>query len=218
MFAFKRLLWTKKIDKVMISGFKNGTGGHVLVPASLLGSAEDSQLLFVKCKANGNPILTEKLIVARAQGLPVIDSKFLRVWAACSAVPATLQEFTATNPWAARANRREVFIPLTTPIFGGQTFCFLDTAGWLLHPDTLACAIIKLGGSVVKKDERWLVSGALYSLSSVELEAEEELYQVDWIVEMIVAGRSLRKEAYRVDKEEDLLAGSQVCGLNCSAT
>lgn len=212
MFAFRRLLWNHKIKKIQISGFKNGTGGHVLVPASLLGSVEEAQLLFIKCKPNGNPIITEKLIVARAHGLQVIDSRFLLVWASSSCVPATLQKFTAANPWGARANRKEVLVPLVTPIFGGQTFCFMSTVGWLVSSDTLTRAITKLGGTVVSKEDRWLVTGALYSLSSVDLEGEEELYEVDWVLEMIVAGRCLRKEAYKVEKEEELLAGSQVCG------
>ena len=52
--------------------------------------------------------------------------------------------------------------------------------------------------------------GPLFSLSSVDVEDEEELYQYDWVVQMIVAGKCLRREHYLVDREEDRMAASQV--------
>ena len=210
MMAFKRLLWKEGIKKVVISGFKNGKEGHVTLPPSLLGSTKDSKLLFVKCKSNGNPVITEKLVMARSSGMKIADGKFLRVWAACGCIPATLEEYPVTSEWGARANKREVLRPVTTPIFGGQNFCFVNTEGWSLSTSTLAGAITRLGGTVVTKEEREQVVGPVFSLSSVEVEGEEELYCYDWVVQMIVAGKGLRREHYLVDREEDHMAASQV--------
>ena len=210
MMSFKGLLWREGIQKVVISGFKNGKEGHVTLPASLLGSTDDAQLLFIKSKSNGNPVITEKLVTARSSGMKIADSKFLRVWASCGCIPATLEKYPVTSEWGARANKREVLSPVTTPIFGGQTFCFVNTEGWPLSPSTLSDAITRLGGTVVSKEERGEVVGPLFSLSSVDVEDEEELYQYDWVVQMIVAGKCLRREHYLVDREEDRMAASQV--------
>ena len=216
MMSFKGLLVRENIQKIVTSGFKNGKEGHVTLPPSLLGSTEDSQLIFVKCKSNGNPKITEKLVMARANGLRVADSKYLRVWASCGRIPATLEQYPATCAWGSRANHREILTPLTTPIFGGQFFCFVDSQGWLLSPTCLANAITKLGGTVVDKEERWQVDGPVFSLSSVEVEGEEELYEYDWVVQMVVAGKFLRREHFLLDTAEDL-AASQVNGFS-SAT
>ena len=216
MMSFKGLLLRENIQKIVTSGFKNGKEGHVTLPPSLLGSTEDSQLIFVKCKSNGNPKITEKLVMARANGLRVADSKYLRVWASCGRIPATLEQYPATCAWGSRANHREILTPLTTPIFGGQFFCFVDSQGWLLSPTCLANAITKLGGTVVDKEERWQVDGPVFSLSSVEVEGEEELYEYDWVVQMVVAGKFLRREHFLLDTAEDL-AASQVNGFS-SAT
>ena len=216
MMSFKGLLVRENIQKIVTSGFKNGKEGHVTLPPSLLGSTEDSQLIFVKCKSNGNPKITEKLVMARANGLRVADSKYLRVWASCGRIPATLEQYPATCAWGSRANHREILTPLTTPIFGGQFFCFVDSQGWLLSPTCLANAITKLGGTVVDKEERWQVDGPVFSLSSVEVEGEEELYEYDWVVQMVVAGKFLRREHFLLNTAEDL-AASQVNGFS-SAT
>ena len=216
MMSFKGLLLRENIQKIVTSGFKNGKEGHVTLPPSLLGSTEDSQLIFVKCKSNGNPKITEKLVMARANGLRVADSKYLQVWASCGRIPATLEQYPATCAWGSRANHREILTPLTTPIFGGQFFCFVDCQGWLLSPTCLANAITKLGGTVVDKEERWQVDGPVFSLSSVEVEEEEELYEYDWVVQMVVAGKFLRREHFLLDTAEDL-AASQVNGFS-SAT
>jgi len=208
--SFKRLLLREGIKKIVISGFKNGKGGHVTLPPSLLGSTEDSQLIFVKCKSNGNPLITEKLVMARANGLKVADSKYLQVWASCGRIPATLEQYPATCAWGARAHNRQILAPLTAPIFGGQVFSFVDTQGWGLSPTCLANAISKLGGRVVDKEERWQVEGPIFSLSSVEVEGEEELYEYDWVVQMVVAGKSLRREHYLLATDEDLMASQAV--------
>ena len=73
--AFKDMLVKKGIRKVNVSGFKNGSDGHVKIPESLIG--EEHELLFVKCSAEGIPMKTEKFVSARAKGAVVVSNKFL---------------------------------------------------------------------------------------------------------------------------------------------
>ena len=76
MIPIKDLLLKKGISKVLMSGFVNGEGGHVKVPESLLGTMADSQLLFIVCpESEGIPRVTEKLVLARAFGLHILDSR-----------------------------------------------------------------------------------------------------------------------------------------------
>jgi len=51
----KKSLIRRGVGKVIITGFKNGEAGRLRIPDGLLGTLQDSQLLFVACPSRASP-------------------------------------------------------------------------------------------------------------------------------------------------------------------
>ena len=213
LIAFKDLLLKKGISKVLISGFVNGESGHVRVPESLLGTMADSQLLFVVCsQSTGIPSVTQKLVLARAFGLHIVDSRFLIKWGETTVLPG-FEEHPVKNEWASNSTGLlKSLTPLSDKIFNGQTFAFHDTRNWLISPEHMASMIIHLGGKVVSPEEQ---DNAGFGLSSSPVSGVE-VFHPDWLVRMVLAGQDLPNVKWRlVDAEEDgVFSASQVATLH----
>ena len=213
LIAFKDQLLKKGITKVLISGFKNGKGRHIKIPESLLGTLEDSQLLFVVCPESvGIPSVTEKLVLARAFGLHIVDSRFLIKWGETTVLPG-LEEYPVRNEWASKSTGLSKFLtPLSDKIFSGQTFAFHDVKNWLISPENMASMITHLGGRVVSPEEQ---DNAGFGLSSTPV-SNLEVFHPDWLVRMVLAGQDLPNVKWRLlDTEEDpVCSASQVATLH----
>ena len=213
LIAFKDQLLKKGITKVLISGFINGKGGHVKIPKTLLGTLEDSQLLFVVCPESvGIPSVTEKLVLARAFGLHIVDSRFLIKWGETTVLPG-LEEYPVRNEWASKSTGLSKFLtPLSDKIFSGQTFAFHDVKNWLISPENMASMITHLGGRVVSPEEQ---DNAGFGLSSTPV-SNLEVFHPDWLVRMVLAGQDLPNVKWRLlDTEEDpVCSASQVATLH----
>ena len=211
LIPFKDLLLRTSVSKVVISGFVNGRGGHVMVPESLLGTIADSQMLFVFCE-DRIPSVTSKLVQARAFGLRIVDSRFLIKWGETTILP-DLEEFPVKNEWSSNATGLSKFLtPLSDKIFSGQTFAFFDTEHWMMSPDQMASMITQLGGKVVSPDELDHTGFGLSSTSVTQL----EVFHPDWVVRMVLAGQDLPNIKWRmVDAEEEMVcSASQVTTLH----
>lgn len=213
LIAFKDQLLKKGITKVLISGFINGKGGHVKIPKTLLGTLEDSQLLFVVCPESvGIPSVTEKLVLARAFGLHIVDSRFLIKWGETTVLPG-LEEYPVRNEWASNSTGLSKFLtPLSDKIFSGQTFAFHDTKNWLISTERMASMITHLGGRVVSPEEQDIAG---FGLSSTPV-SNLEVFHPDWLVRMVLAGQDLPNVKWRLlDTEEDpACSASQVATLH----
>ena len=213
LIGFKDLLLKKGISKVLMSGFVNGEGGHVKVPESLLGTMADSQLLFIVCpESEGIPRVTEKLVLARAFGLHILDSRFLIKWGETTVLPG-FEEHLVRNEWASSSTGLlKSLTPLTDKIFNGQTFAFHDTRNWLISPEHMTSMIFHLGGKVVSPEEQ---DSASFGLSSSPV-SNVEVFHPDWLVRMVLAGQDLPNVKWRlVDAAEDAVcSASQVIILH----
>jgi len=200
MVALFDILKKKGVDKIVLSGFGNGSRGHARIPDSLLGGLHNSQMIIVKCSSTGLPTVTEKFFLARARGLMVLSSGFLTAWSSHGKVPV-LAEYPVVCEMARRYGKREPLLPITTPFFMNQTFCFLNTASWRLSPETVSAAITLLGGKVITVEERARSQSKVFCISNIGVRGEL-VYRYSWVINMVVAGRSLRREAYLVQDEE----------------
>ena len=209
LIAFKDLLVRKGISKVLISGFGNGEGGHVKVPESLLGTTmADSQMLFVFCRKGIPSLVTEKLVMARAFGLRIVDSRFLVKWGESTILPG-LEEHPVKNEWSSNSTGLEKSLhPLSDKIFTGQRFAFYDTKHWLIKSDKMASMITHLGGLVVGPEEQGTKG---FGLSSSPV-PQVEVFHPDWVVHMVLAGQDLPNVRWRLmqAQEENVCPASQV--------
>ena len=203
--AFKDLLLKHGIDKVAISGFGNGRDGLVKIPESLLGAIDEAQLLFVRCKPRGYPYMTEKLVLARAQGLPVVSSSFLETWAQSGVLPELEAHPVMCEQGRAAGHRPKPLQPINPNLFSGQKFC-IDLDGWMITGVTLEQIIQKLGGEVVDNIED---NPSCYMISCSPVEGKET-FQPNWVVSMVVAGKELLGAKWRIDNETDDVPFSQV--------
>ena len=203
--AFKDLLLKHGIDKVAISGFGNGRDGLVKIPESLLGAIDEAQLLFVRCKHRGYPYMTEKLVLARAQGLPVVSSSFLETWAQSGVLPELEAHPVMCEQGRAAGHRPKPLQPINPNLFSGQKFC-IDLDGWMITGVTLEQIIQKLGGEVVDNIED---NPSCYMISCRPVEGKET-FQPNWVVSMVVAGKELLSAKWRIDNETDDVPFSQV--------
>jgi len=217
--AFKDHLMKRDIEKIVITGFKNGAEGRVKIPESVLGDARNSQVVMVKCCEQGFPMMTKKFVMARGRGLMAVSSKYLVRWAETAAIP-TLEKYPVKCEWSHRYGHSVFMTPLKETIFRGQFFCFLNTEGWMIKPINLGFIIGRLGGKVVFAGKcGTLASGVTcYNLSRVPVRGEE-VDDPACVGNMVVAGRWLSREKWLVGdgrEEDDLMPCSQVCRLTRS--
>ena len=204
--SFKDLLLKYGIEKVAISNFGNGRAGLVKIPESLLVAVEEAHLLFVKCNAKGYPYLTEKLVLARAKGLPVVNSSFLASWAERGVLPELEAHPVMCEQWLAAGNPRPLS-PINPKLFDGQKFC-LDVDGWMMNGVSLEHVIETLGGEVVD-DVEASFSSKCYMISCSPVKGKEA-FKPNWVVSMVVAGRELLGAKWRMVDETDEVPHSQV--------
>ena len=206
--AFKDLLLNHGIEKVAISGFGNGRAGLAKIPESLLGAVDEAQLLFQRCKSRGYPYMTEKLVLARAQGLPVVSSSFLETWAQSGVLPELEAHPVMCEQGRTAGHRPKPLQPINPKLFAGQKFC-IDLDGWMITGVTLEQIIQKLGGEVVDNIED---NPSCYMISCSPVEGKET-FQPNWVVNMVVAGKELLGAKWRIDNETDDLPFSQVLAV-----
>ena len=205
--AFKDMLGRFGIEKVAISGFGNGRGHLVKIPASLLGNVDEAQLLFVKCNPKGYAYMTEKLVLARAAGLPVVSSSFLATWAESGEMPELEEHPVMCEQWWAAGHPLKPLPPINPNLFAGQKFC-VDLDGWIITGVTLEQIIQKLGGEIVDNIEADSSSKCVM-ISSRPIRGKEA-FQPIWIASMVVAGRELLGAKWRIEDEADDIPFSQV--------
>jgi hypothetical protein len=206
--AFFDMLQKRNVEKVVISGFRNGTGGLVKIPESLLGRVDEAQLMFVKCNKNGFPTITEKFVLARARGLAIYDSSYLLAWADSAALP-NLKLFPAMCEWSHGAGKSVTLQPIVDKFFEGQTFTFANTEHWRVSSASVATAIEFLGGRVVGWEER---GSAHCNIISPEPVCSEVAIDPAWIANMLAVGQSLPSAKWRQEfkEEDDFVMSSQV--------
>ena len=208
--SFMDLLLKYGVDKVAVSRFSNGLGGLAKIPESLLGSVEEAGLLFIKCDDQGYPLMTEKLILARAAAIPVVNSSFLMQWAEKGELPKLEEHPVMCEQWRA-AGSPQPLPPITPKLFGGQKFSFGDMGGWMISGAILGQVIETLGGTVIDEVDALLdASSTSYVISSTPVNGREAFKQ-SWILKMVVAGRTLLSAKYRMEDEtKEVPMSSQV--------
>ena len=206
--AFYNLLLKRDVDTVVISGFKNGTGGRVKIPESIIGGVGDSQLMFVKCSKDGFPLLTEKFVLARARGLSIFNASYLVAWADLAALP-DLELYPVMCEWSHGAGRSVKLQPVEDRFFEGQSFTFRHVEHWRIKAASCAAAIEMLGGEMVAWEGRR--GDNCHVISPVPIPGEV-VFDPAWLANMIAVGRSLPGARWRreVMEEEDDFLCSQV--------
>ena len=211
--AFYNMLLKRDVDKVIVSGFKNGTGGRVKIPESILGGVDDSQLMFVKCSKDGFPLLTEKFLMARARGIAIFNASYFVAWADLAALP-NLDLFPVMCEWSHGAGRSVKLQPIEDRFFEGQAFPFRHAEHWRIKADSCTAAIELLGGEMVAWEEKWRDN--CHVISPLPIPGEV-VFDPAWIANMIAVGRSLPGARWRreVKEEEDGFPCSQVTLVVC---
>jgi hypothetical protein len=207
--SFFDMLQKRNVDKVVISGFGNGTGGRVKIPASLLGDVTNSQLMFVKCNSKGFPSFTEKFVLARARGLAIHNDSYLVAWADKAALP-NLKLFPAMCEWSHGIGRSVTLVPIVDKFFEGESFTFANTSYWRVSSASIATAIELLGGKMVGWEERRMVNCSIISPEPI---SSEVVIDPSWIANMVAVGHRLPSAKWRRECEADedtFVMGSQV--------
>lgn len=205
MVGFRQRLAARGVNKVAMSGFRNGQRGTMRLPENLVATVEGAELLFIPCAEGGVIMGTANFYLARVLGMQIVDFKFLIEWASKNSLPH-LEDYPVVSSRFHRREGRQSIQPLHKLLFEHQVFCVLDTVS---GQGVLVGKLIgKMGGQVVSPEERDRVTGRVYTLSEDPVEGES-VYQTDWVLDSLEVGAVLKPSLFLMEPEVDM-ACSQV--------
>ena len=196
--TLKKILSSRGILKVAVSGLSPGQNKRCLLPASLLVDVRNADLLFVKCSDNGVPLPTANFYLGRAYGLQVANASFLIDWEEKQQLPQLDNYLVVFGSYLKRGELVPLK-PIKEHLFLGQIFCITSLKGSDHPVDLTMELIIRMGGRIVdekSEEEKIHYIGNEWMAGLTTL-------RPDWIFDSVEQGSIMKKARFIIEPAED---------------